>query len=70
MEDPSTTKGPLLSMMLSGANAWAGAARGITTAQAKRQQSAALREGAKRVSGFWTEAMTGTAPKKRTKTRP
>ncbi|WP_301592762.1 hypothetical protein [Sabulicella glaciei] len=32
-----------MSMMLSSANAWAGAARGIMTAQAKRQLSAATK---------------------------
>ena len=46
MANPWTKKNPLPSMMLSGANAWAGAARGFMTAQAKRQQSAAMREGA------------------------
>jgi hypothetical protein len=65
MAKPWTKKNPLLSMMLSGANAWVGAARGIMTAQGKRQQSAAMREGAKQVTGFWTEALTGTAPEKR-----
>ena len=70
MANPWTKKNPLLSMMPSGANAWAGAARGIMAAQGKRQQSSAVCEGAKRVTGFWTEAMTGAAPRKRKKRRP
>lgn len=52
-------------MMLSGANAWAGAARGIMTSQAKRQGTTATREGIQQVTEFWTNALTGTAPKKR-----
>ena len=64
-----TKKNPMLSMMLSGANAWAGAARGMMNAQAKRQQSAAIRESARQVTGYWTAAMTGAAPKPRKKKR-
>lgn len=67
MANPWLKKNPLLSMMLSGANAWAGAARGIMTSQGKRQGAAATREGARKVSDFWTTALTGTAPKKRKK---
>ena len=70
MANPWTKKNPLLSMMLSGTNAWAGAACGTMTAQGKRQQSSVMREGAKRVTAFWTEAVTGAAPKKRKKRRP
>ncbi|APT57296.1 hypothetical protein BKE38_07720 [Pseudoroseomonas deserti] len=71
MANPWTKKNPFLSIMLSGANAWAGAARGIMTGQAKRQQAAATRQSAKQVTDFWTAAMTGAAPKKRTrKKRP
>jgi hypothetical protein len=69
MAVPWTKKNPLLSMMLKGANAWAGAARGLMSAQAKRQQSAARREGAKQAIGFWTTAMTGATPKARKKKR-
>ena len=58
-------KNLLLSMMLSGANAWAGAARGIITGQAKRQQAVTTRQGAKGVADLWTAALTGTATKKR-----
>ncbi|WP_207539509.1 hypothetical protein [Sabulicella rubraurantiaca] len=45
MANPWTKKNPFLSMALSAANAWAGAARGIMTAQAKRQLSAAAKSG-------------------------
>jgi hypothetical protein len=69
MANPWTKKNPLLSMMLNGANAWAGAARSIMTPQAKRQQSAAMREDAKQATEFWTAAMTGAAPGERRKTR-
>ena len=69
MANPWTKKNPLLSMMLSGANAWTGAARGLMNAQAKRQQAAAMREGTKQVTGFWTAAMTGATPKARKKKR-
>lgn len=64
MANPWTKKNPLLSMMLSGANAWAGAARGIMTGQAKRQQAAAARQGTRQVADLWTAALTGGAPKK------
>lgn len=67
MANPWTKKNPFLSMMLSGANAWAGAARGIAAGQAKRQQTAATRQGAKQVADFWTAALTGAAPNKRVK---
>ncbi|MBL6082694.1 hypothetical protein JMJ56_32540 [Belnapia sp. T18] len=56
--EPADEENPLLSMMLSSANAWAGAARGLVTAQAKRQRSAAMRDGAKQIIGFWAKAMT------------
>ncbi|MBL6080664.1 hypothetical protein JMJ56_21845 [Belnapia sp. T18] len=62
-----TTKNPLMSMFLSGANAWAGAARGIMTSQAKRHQVAAMREGTKQVTDAWAAALTNAAPKKRTR---
>lgn len=64
MANPWGRKNPFLSMMLSGANAWAGAARGIMTGQAKRQQAATARQGAKQVGDFWTAALTGRAPQK------
>lgn len=43
MANPWTKKNPLMSMWLSAANAWAGAARGAVAAEAKRQQKAAAK---------------------------
>ena len=64
MASPWGKKNPVLSMMLSGASAWAGAARGIMTGQAKRQQAAAARQGTKQVADFWTSGLTSGTPKK------
>ncbi|MBB5693580.1 hypothetical protein [Muricoccus pecuniae] len=64
MADPWSKKNPFLSMMLSGANAWAGIARGIMSGQAKGQQAAAARQGNKQVADFWTSALTGGTPKR------
>jgi hypothetical protein len=43
MANPMTKKNPLLSIWLSAANAWAGAARGHLAAALRRQQAAVLR---------------------------
>ena len=48
MANPLTKKNPFLSLWLSAANAWAGAARGAMTAAAKRQMTAALKPPPKR----------------------
>ena len=48
MANPMTKKNPFLSMWLSAANAWAGAARGLATAEAKRQQKKAVAKAAGR----------------------
>jgi hypothetical protein len=48
MPYPLTKKNPFLSLWLSAANAWAGAARGAMTAAAKRQMAAALKPPPKR----------------------
>ena len=64
MANPWMKKNPFLSMMLSGANAWAGAARGVAAGQARRQQAAVAREGARQVTDFWTAALTGGAARK------
>ena len=70
MANPWTKKNPALSLFLSGANAWAGAARGLVTKQARRQQSAAMSAGAKQVASFWTAALKPPSPGgKRTKRR-
>ena len=65
MTNPWLQKPPLLSTMLSEANAWAGATHNTMTSQAKRKGAAATREGIRQASDFWITALTGTVPKKR-----
>ncbi|MFC7475075.1 hypothetical protein ACFQS7_11975 [Dankookia sp. GCM10030260] len=48
MAIPWTKKNPFLSLWLSAANAWAGAARGPMTAAVKRQMAAGLKPPPKR----------------------
>ncbi len=43
MANPMTKKNPLLSVWLSAANAWAGAARGLVAAEAGRQRKALMK---------------------------
>ncbi|MBV9748763.1 MAG: hypothetical protein JO157_08105 [Acetobacteraceae bacterium] len=57
MAIPWTRKNPAMSLFLSGANAWAGAARSVLTKEARRQQSIAMSAGAKQVATFWTAAL-------------
>jgi len=65
MRNPWTAKNPFMSAWLSAANTWAGAARGLASAEAQRQsaafqaeaqrQATALQaEAAKQVMGFWS----------------
>jgi hypothetical protein len=61
MANPWTKKNPLLSMWLSGANAVAGKARGVGTAEAKRQQTSLVKQAARFWSGAW---ITDAKPKK------
>lgn len=58
MANPWTKKNPLLSVWLSAANAWAGAARGLMAAEARRQHKAAMKA-----------ASPGAARKKRRKSK-
>lgn len=62
MAKPWTKKNPALSLFLSGANAWAGAARGLWAGEARRQKSAAAKAGAKAVTDFWTATPTPSTP--------
>jgi hypothetical protein len=62
MANPWTKKNPALSLFLSGANAWAGAARGALTKEARRQHAVAMSAGAKRVASFWTAALKPPSP--------
>ena len=47
-------KNPWMSLWLSGANSWAGAARGMWAAELHRQQTAMLNEMTKQMVRFWT----------------
>lgn len=65
MSNPWTKKNPALSMLLSGANAWAGAARGMWAAAARRRQAAALKEGAKQAASLRAAALAPTSKGKK-----
>lgn len=62
MANPWTKRNPALSLFLSGANAWAGAARGVLTREARRQQAAAMSTGAKQLVSFWAAALKPPSP--------
>jgi hypothetical protein len=47
-------KNPWMSLWLSGANAWMGAARGLWTAEMHRQQTAMMNEAAKQMARMMT----------------
>jgi hypothetical protein len=53
-------RNPFLSLWLSAANSWAGATRGLWTAELHRQQTAAANEMIRQTIEFWTR--TWTAP--------
>ena len=61
MANPWTKKNPAMSIFLSGANAWAGAVRGLWTKEARRQQTVAVSAGVKRMAGLWTAGLTSAA---------
>jgi hypothetical protein len=48
---------PWLSLWLSAANSWAGAARGFWTAELRRQQQAMVNEMIHQTLRFWTQAL-------------
>jgi hypothetical protein len=58
-----------MSMWLSAANSWAGALRGLWTAELHRQQTAAANEMIRQTLDFWTRAWkaptAGPTPKRR-----
>jgi hypothetical protein len=64
MANPWTKKNPFLSMFLSGANAAAGRARNLWMQQAKRNQTAAVKQAARSWAKLWTPA-SGTKRKRR-----
>ena len=62
MPNPWTKKNPAMGLFLSGADAWAGKARGIWTKEARRQRAAVMSAaGAKQVASSWTAAPTPPA---------
>ena len=63
MANPWTKRNPALSLILSDGNAWAGAARGVLTREARRQQAAATGAGAKQLASFWASTLKPPAPR-------
>ena len=62
-------KNPWLSMWLSAANAWSGAARGFWTAEMHRQQTAMMNEMMRQTLAFWSQAWSLPNPDRRTTNR-
>jgi hypothetical protein len=60
---------PWMSLWLSAANAWAGAARGFWTAQMRRQQTAMINEMTRQMVRFWTGAWAQPSSHARNRTR-
>jgi hypothetical protein len=60
---------PWMSLWLSAANSWAGAMRGLWTAELHRQQTAAVNEMIREATDFWTRTwltpLAGSKPKRR-----
>jgi len=69
MRNPWLKKNPLMSMWLSGANAVLGSARSRATAQAKRQATTMMSEGARQVVRLWSGALIAAPRRKKRKTR-
>ena len=58
MTNPWLKKNPWLSLWMSGANAVLGSARGVATAQARRQASAVTNQAISEAVRFWTAGPT------------
>jgi hypothetical protein len=69
MRNPWLKKNPFMSMWLSGSNAVLGSARSRTTAQAKRQATTMMSDGAKQVVRFWSGALIAAPRRKKRKSR-
>jgi hypothetical protein len=65
MSNPWLKKNPLMSMWLSGANSIANTARGRIAAETKRQSNATITKATTDMFGIWTQAMTGSMPKRK-----
>lgn len=55
-------KNPWLSMWMSGANAWSGAARGMMAAEAKRNQTAMMTEATRQMAALWFPMLQAPEP--------
>ena len=60
---------PWLSLWLSAANTWAGAARGFWTAELHRQQAAMMNEISRQTMRFWTDASAARLSQRKTTKR-
>jgi len=60
---------PWMSLWLSAANAWAGAARSFWTAEMRRQQTAMINEMTRQTVRFWTGAWAQPSSTARNRTR-
>lgn len=65
-------KNPWLSLWLSGANAWSGAARGLMASEMKKSQNAMMDEATRQATAFWFPAARSggsKTPKRKTARR-
>ena len=75
MKNPWLAKNPFMSMWLSGANSYWGAARGHAVAEAHRQSAAMMAEGTRQMMRFWSAVPTAAptsslaAPRRKKKSR-
>jgi hypothetical protein len=65
MKNVWTTKNPLMSMWLSGANAMIGKAYGHAMAESRRQTSAAMSQAAREMIRFWMGGATRPTRRKK-----
>ena len=65
MRNPWTTMNPFMSVWLSSANKVMGSARGLATAEAKRQAASIQEEAAKQVIDFWSGKAAPLSARKR-----
>jgi hypothetical protein len=69
MSNPLGKRNPLMSLWFSGANRVMGKGRAMAQAEARRQQAAAVTEGTKAITAFWSSFFTGASQGKRPKKR-
>ena len=69
MSNPWMKKNPRLSIWLSSVNSAMGAARGHTTAAAKRQTRTMMSTAAKQMANFWDSALEPRSTARKRKTR-